>query len=177
MTHAEFADGLRQIASFFEKHEELPLPDGMSGNWFSFYDWGSNGKELIVNAARAFGTCDKETGGQTCYGVRKDFGAFTVRFLSAKEQVCTKKVIGTRHVEEYFEPGRVISAHDEEIVEWECPESLLFPPAIAVLGEANEETIDSIDPNKVFEQAPVTTADSPNLERPDVDSGTNQGNG
>lgn len=44
-----------------------------------------------------------------------------IRYSADRETVCTKKVVGTKHVE-----AQVIPAHDEEIIEWDCePISLL----------------------------------------------------
>ena len=51
-----------------------------------------------------------------------------IEFFTSRGAVCQKKVIGTRTVPEEVIPtivGKVIPAHEEEITEWECPESLL----------------------------------------------------
>jgi hypothetical protein len=50
----------------------------------------------------------------------KDFGAFTLEVLYKSELVCERVVVGTENV-----PEKTVPAHTKEIVEWQCPESLL----------------------------------------------------
>jgi hypothetical protein len=55
-------------------------------------------------------------------------GVITLNFSTNRENVCTKRVIGTRIVPEHILPGtpsQIIAEHTEEIIEWDCPESLL----------------------------------------------------
>lgn len=150
MTHTEFADSLTQIADFFERHPELPLPDL---NYFTVYDWGETAKEMVVRAARALGTCEKQTNSNITFGVYKDFGGIILRFLGGKGQVCTKRVVGTRHIEQQYIPSSFVEAYEEEIFEWDCP-GLLEP-------SSKEEAVWTVERDFKEEEAPATMTNSP----------------
>lgn len=47
-------------------------------------------------------------------------GSVTLRLSVERALVCERKVVGKKHV-----PGYVVEAHDEDIVEWTCPDSIL----------------------------------------------------
>ena len=58
-------------------------------------------------------------------------GDYTLVYYTSRENVCVKKVVGTKEVPEkvepsYYTPEKVIPAHTEEIVEWDCG-SVLAP--------------------------------------------------
>lgn len=123
MTHTEYANALRRIADFVEVHTDLPVPYLSN---MSLYEW-TNGKELCANAAKAFGTCKKESS-DNYFSVKKDFGGITLTATTFRKNVCERVVVGTEQVPETVvpaTPSQVIPAHTREIVEWKCPESLL----------------------------------------------------
>ena len=104
-----YADGLRAIAAWFETHPEVPLPDSQRVDVASL-----NTKEEAASVARALGACDKIYDG-TLFRLERRFGGTTLRFLFWRDQVCERRVVSTKQV-----PARLVPAHTEEIVEWDC---------------------------------------------------------
>jgi len=125
MTHKEYADSLRLIADFFESHTDVELPFG--GEQFEYFN-ASARSHLVA----ALGSCKKEFDSDFpgSFTLVKHFGTIEFRAIAQKSEVCTKKIIGTRHI-----PERIIRAHDEEIVEWDCHESILRDAEPAVQTE------------------------------------------
>jgi hypothetical protein len=119
MTIKEYVDSLRQIADFYEANPECPLPGGTI-----FYIDAVHGKEEMSNVARIFGSCEKSVD-TSFYNLIKVFGSLKLWAREWREKICTRKVIGVQFVPEKYIPGTLIEAHEEEIVEWDCPESLL----------------------------------------------------
>lgn len=113
-----FIQGLREVADFYEQHPEVPL-DRISGGTFAINIYTD--KDGLREAAKAPGRAEKSAFGGV-FQVERTFSAIRVQWWADREQVCRKVVKGTEHVEE-----RVIPAHDKEIVEWECDDSLLRP--------------------------------------------------
>ena len=118
----------RAIADFYEQHPELPFGD--------MWIWEPSfrirlDKERAKEQLRAIGSFDKIYEGDSFVAV-KEIGGVKVKCWMDRDAVCERVVTGTRHVEaelvpEYVTPARLIEAHEEEIVEWKCPESILAP--------------------------------------------------
>jgi hypothetical protein len=53
-----------------------------------------------------------------------------LQFFTDRKNVCTRRVVGTRSVPDAYIPGRLIPAHTEEVVEWDCS---------PILGDTPEE--------------------------------------
>jgi hypothetical protein len=85
-----------------------------------------NGKPEEYKAA---GAGDKEfTNDYVNYNVELIPKKLTLNFCTPRGNVCKKRVVGTKEVPEFYiagTAGRVIPAHTEEVIEWDCPESLL----------------------------------------------------
>jgi len=124
-TATEYAAGLRGLADWIEAHPTQPLPI----NTFPVY--ALNTKEDAANCLRDLKPCKKEYKGDMFY-LSREFGPLKLEFVFYRNAVCTRRVIGTKEVGTEVIPARiipeqVIPAHTEEIVEWECGESLLAP--------------------------------------------------
>lgn len=119
MTHLEYANALRRIADWIEEHPELPLPYQTALDYYSGTDQNTLKKDTLLLFVKAFGSCNKKFN-DTYIVVDKNFGGITLRAVAYREAVCERVVVGTRSVPEQYIPG-----HEEEIVEWKCPESLL----------------------------------------------------
>lgn len=126
MTHKEFADSLREVAAFFEQHEELPVPGGLvSIGWYE-----PSGKEQMTAIAKAFGTCKKKFEGEW-FRLIKTFGVITLTATDLRSSVCERVQVGTKVIPEQISPAvearpeEVIPEHEEAIYEGYCPESLL----------------------------------------------------
>ena len=110
MTGPEYASMLREIADWYEAYPTLPAPSLSPFNAFVAT------KEALVAVARSGGgPFDK--GRDTGYvWLRKVFlRGGVVEFNVPRTQVCTRRVVGLTSV-----PERIIPAHQEEIVEWDC---------------------------------------------------------
>jgi len=116
MTHDEFVSGLRALADYYERHSELPLPDfGISGE-VQIFD--VNGKDEMAKIAGIFGNCEKEY--DWMFRLKKKLGPFTLCAIDYKDQICTKRVVGTRQVEKRVPTEFAMVTETEEIVEWDC---------------------------------------------------------
>jgi hypothetical protein len=122
MTNEEYAKGLRLIADFFEKHPDIQVP--YDADRFSYFEPQS--REEMARVASALGTCEKvfDMAFLGSFALHKQFGLITFRAITNRSDVCTKRVVGTRHVPAVIVPASLIPSHDEEIVEWDC-ESIL----------------------------------------------------
>lgn len=114
MTGKEYADGLRAIASWYEAHPEIPLPaDANISNAFC------QSKDDAAAVIRALGKCQKEYS-EKLLTISRKFGQVTAQFLFWRDQVCVRKVVGTREIPEQKIEAHTIPASVEEIVEWDC---------------------------------------------------------
>lgn len=116
----EFVEGLRDLASLFDTHEELQLPTWKQDiNVFLHGDV----KQLMAAAAKALGCVDKSYGDEL-FELQRGFGALLqLRIIANRDEVCERVVIATK-----VEPAHIIPAQEEkfvperevEIVEWRC---------------------------------------------------------
>jgi len=113
----DYCRGLRAIASFLEENSKAPLPTTTS---LGFY---TNLKEVVADAARTPGKWEKSYTSWS-FVLTQEFHGITLSYQCDRATVCERKIVGTKRVEAYFSP-----AHDEDIVEWECNDPLLKPPA------------------------------------------------
>lgn len=109
------------IAKFYTEHPDAPVPYRP----LTEYIWITGTPEQY----KAIGAGEKEYADDNFFFcVELIPGELTLTFAAARENVCTKRVVGTKIVPEYIQqgtPSKVIPAHTEEIIEWDCPESLL----------------------------------------------------
>lgn len=106
---AKFIDGLRELADFLEQHAHAPVVKYASINGFA------ETKEELADIARRIGHAEKKVTGDW-YMLEKKFAKYVTYGVNIERvKVCERKVVGTRD----------IPAHTEEIVEWECKESIL----------------------------------------------------
>lgn len=128
-THAEFVQGLRELADFYSAHSEVKLPYTAG---FSIYTFdAATAIHDAVACARAFGYAEKTYGDEYFRMTKKFSGGISLEFCTDRQSVCTPVVVGTR-----VEPARVIPAKEEEIIpervveqiEWRC-QSLLAAAA------------------------------------------------
>ena len=108
-TAVEYVAGLRALADWIEANPEQPLSETILSVWCQ-----RDTKEAAAAVMRAFGSCEKEYG-DSCFYLKKAFGPITLRFVFLRAAVCTRRVVGTKHVPAQFYPER-----EEEIVKWDC---------------------------------------------------------
>jgi hypothetical protein len=126
MTTKDFTDSLREVAAFYEAHPELPLPDWTSDSMSTFTVWAKDDKLSFMAYAKAFGSFDKRTTSDD-FELRKSFGCITIVVAIKRSEVCTRRVVGTKKVIKQVPVQYEHREVEEEIVEWDCPGSLLKP--------------------------------------------------
>src|ERR1700677_1523783 len=122
MTHAEYADGLRQIAAFLESHPEIELPEPTM-NCYRLYN-----KEKLAVTAQALsrgGRCEKIFT-DTLVELQRSFGPILLNYVGTRSSCCEQVKVGTRVVPEQYVPprpaveGHVVPEHEEAVYEWRC---------------------------------------------------------
>jgi hypothetical protein len=82
-------------------------------------------KELR-DLTRALGGRREKRADDSYFMVKRDFGGgVCIELNLSRSEVCERLVIGVEHVGETVVPAKIIPAHDEEIIEWDCPPALL----------------------------------------------------
>src|SRR3990167_9765901 len=128
MTHKEYADSLRLIADWFEQHEEIPLQ--FHAEEFDYFeacnrtDFAKLTRALM--GAKTEKVFDRSFSGS--FEISRMFGAIKFCAIGRKDNVCERVVVGKTLVPEAVipaQPETVIPSHEEEIVEWQCKDSLL----------------------------------------------------
>lgn len=119
-TNAEYAKGLRAIADWFEAHPDVPQPHT------PLQVFSAQGKEDAIRIARYLGHADKKYS-DGLFWLGRDFGGERLEFIFNQSDVCQRRVIGVEEV-----PERVIPAHTQEKVEWDCH------PLLAPASERSE---------------------------------------
>ena len=114
----EFCDALVEIAEFLESHPDVPLPLYPSMTAFV------PGASELAQAAKALGHAEKSVLPNWFSMVRR-FGTVSFEISARRENVCRRVVTGTRVVPATTVAEHTIPEHAEEIVEWDCPDSLL----------------------------------------------------
>lgn len=131
MNNQQYADSLRLVASWFEAHPEVAPPH--DADTIGLYNVHS--REDMERVARNFGSCDKSYGDDGYFRLRKKIGEITIEAVASRDQVCKKKIVGSRVV-----PEQVIPAYVQEIVEWECFETPLLAPKEKALAATATDT-------------------------------------
>lgn len=103
--------GLRQLADWLEANPDVPVTKYDQVGVVAF----GSGKAEAGAVALAAPKMDKRYTSGLFEGSVKFAGNVRYEINIAREQVCTKRVVGTKHVEEVTYP-----AHDEDVVEWDC---------------------------------------------------------
>lgn len=127
MDAIRFAKDLRELAAFFESHPDITTPPDLL---FSIH---CGNKAGLVAVARSIGEFKKEYQ-DSFFSLRKEFGCIRVDWFVTRSEVCSSKIVGVKRVEE-----KVIPAHDEPIVEWEC-----FPTPL--LADKKTEQLPAAEP-------------------------------
>jgi hypothetical protein len=121
----KYSRNLRALADWYEQHPDAPIDSPYVSR--ANYSFKASPEEI-----RAIGAGEKDYAGSLFYyRVKHEF--FTIEWIEGREKVCTPRIVGKRTVPSVYYPE-----HEEDIVEWDCPGSLLAP------AEAKEEIIDEI---------------------------------
>lgn len=120
----EYILGLRALADWYEQNPEVVTLADSTLSAFPYYELDS--KEFAAKVARAMMTCEKKVSDGGLLYLKRKFHGITLQFLFDRNIVCERRVVGKRQVPAEVIPERVIEAHEEDIVEWDCG-SLLAP--------------------------------------------------
>ena len=114
------ADGLRELASWYEAHPEIhelfAFPE------ISVASFPTESKPVVQQIAKALGSFDKDF--SSLLELKKNFGPVKLRFVFWRDAVCTKRVVKTETVEETVpdpDAPKVTRLREREVVEWDCP--------------------------------------------------------
>lgn len=133
----EIIAGLTELAAWRTAHPHI---DGRMLNPAIFIVYGSldevhNGFADVVRAITAgapIGSVTKSLGGdgKTLMFVKRAFsGGITISHHTQRDEVCTRKVTGTRTVQ-VPDPAAPLVEVTEDIVEWDCEPILADRPAV-----------------------------------------------
>jgi hypothetical protein len=138
MTHAEFVQGLRNAADFFEARPELGLPyEGFCYPEIRFGYYGAFGGRkdtpefqspdgALYFAKHVGGRLDKKVADDSFELIAKREG-FSVKGYFQRDAVCTRVQVGVKQEPEHVLPARpaeeerIIPAQEVPIYEWRCP--------------------------------------------------------
>lgn len=126
--------GLRELADFMDQCWADSVEFNGHGIEVSFYSlglWNEVEAKTIKGIARHLRSFDKDHT-DTLFKLRKVFGdCVTAQFVSYREAVCERVVVGTEEIPATILPAvpaqaeRVVPARTVEKVEWRCGKSLL----------------------------------------------------
>ena len=112
MERQDFIDGLRELADIYERKPWLEVPYS-STMWIFTHE-----AETFVQQIAAFGNGAKKYVGEDIEFIPNII--LDLKVNCKREQICERKVIGKKLVQEKHIAAQVIPEHEEEIVEWEC---------------------------------------------------------
>jgi hypothetical protein len=161
-THAEFVQGLRELAQFYEDHLEVKLPQ-YSSHFSVFaneYLYGSKeeAKETVIAAAKAFGHSEKIYSQESFQLVKEFTGGIKLTVLTDRKVVCTPVVVGKKTIPGRVEPAvaeRYIPEATVDEIEWKC-ESILAPTRDQTFGEI---IVEGENPPSTFEESEEKAAE------------------
>lgn len=126
-----FAQSLLNLATWYAVHSEAPVPSSMIVGHDKILDISVSSFEAKQEQIRAIGPGEKKYDDKFFRYIVKGDG-FKLDFFEYRDKVCVRKVVGTKTIPAKVIPAtaaQVIPEREEEIVEWECPGSLLAPDA------------------------------------------------
>lgn len=116
------SQSLRELADWYDSHPSAPTPTFEQEKLIlEVYRFDATPAEI-----RSIGAGEKEFGHNTDnfrYWVNLDNAR--IKFVANRAKVCTAKVVGFREIPEQHVEAHVIPAKREDIIQWECRESLL----------------------------------------------------
>lgn len=116
----DFTAGLRRIADLIDEHSDLPLPyEGTTTRLLWFLDT----PEQLNIVSKAMGGHREKDIGDGFAGLKGAIDGVRINALVPREQVCTRRVVGTETVE-VPDPAALAAvpkvAVEREVVEWDC---------------------------------------------------------
>lgn len=125
----EYVTGLRKLADFIESLNVTEAEQGevpvMSGFWFGHKLQGFvHSKEDIAIWARTLGSFEKQFDSNYLELNKRFSENVSIEVNVTRNVICERVVVGKKTVPETYIPSKFVAEHEEEIVEWRCPEDL-----------------------------------------------------
>jgi hypothetical protein len=119
--------GLRDMADWLEAHPGTPHVSS-NGSFYIFLR-GANAKEQLAKFARDAAPVEKSSSGDY-FNIDRQFGGKINLQATSKHDLICERIVTKKIVPERVLPAReeeTIPEHEEEVISWSCPESLLAP--------------------------------------------------
>lgn len=121
----EYAASLKMLAAFYENNPMLELPTCSYFDSLSFnISLREENKDSLMAFCRAFRTFKKSVTAES-FKIVKEFGIISLTVSISRAEVCTKKVVGKKMVSKVVPKGYDTIQVEEDVIEWECPKSLM----------------------------------------------------
>lgn len=119
---AEYIAGLRALADALEADRDLVLPYTGNSEYSRFSVFTDTRRSLQLWAKAIPGTKDKEVTEDQHYGfeVLGQIRGLHVRVYGKRDEVCTRRVVGTETVTEKVATEFVDREVTRDVVEWDC---------------------------------------------------------
>ena len=144
---------LRALADWFEVHPDAPLPYSLAegSKFFCGLSWD---KDEAKQQLRSLGSFEKEYQDND-FHANVNVAGFTIVYYASRDNVCTKRVVGTREVPRevipsHYTPEKIIEAHSEEVVEWDCRAILADEPEQVESADIPAAPLDTEDEEVPF---------------------------
>jgi hypothetical protein len=131
----QYAKHLREVADFFEEHEDVPIPV-----LHVRFDLFNLPVSAVPQVARAFGSLKKEYIGDSFFVLKRKFGELlSIEANWNREQVCTRVVVGQKTVAEKVPTAYETVNKTVDVVEWRCTDPVLAPKTVTPVLPSGEE--------------------------------------
>lgn len=113
--------GLRALLDWFETHPDAPIPYQLDAS-----TWHCRLNKDDLPRLRDIGDFEKrfnDTDGD--FEAVVHVGKARIIYYTHRDNICIPRVVGKRTVPAEVVPESVIPEHEEDIIEWECKESVL----------------------------------------------------
>ena len=115
ITHTQYAEALREIADWYERHQDIPLPS------LDVVIYGGLDKlEILQQIARSAPLVRKHYRENLLDLIIPFAHGVTLTFTAWRHVACERKVVGTREIPEQVVPEHIEPQHTEEVIEWVC---------------------------------------------------------
>lgn len=113
------ADGLRSLADLVEAHPKIAERIGWGGGLSAVFI--ANSPDEMAMFSRMIGGHRQKEGSDEYLRVRRNLGGgVDIRVIGEREQVCTRRVVGTETVEVPAVEAQEARTETREIIEWDC---------------------------------------------------------
>lgn len=126
-TLGEVIPEIEAMLAWAKKNPTLPAPYKVEMQFQPFVPESCTYDKVgVANIVRALPTAKKQYGDAIFIASHAFGAAVWAQVLCDRDTVCKRRVVGTKHI-----PERIVPAHTEEVVEWDCKPILNVPSAVS----------------------------------------------